>query len=71
MAPIFAASGYGGRPRLELPAADPFIAPIVHAAAVQLLTYNAVGPSGPNADQPRNLAKSVTVKCVTGGAKSG
>ncbi len=47
---------------LTLPAVDPFVAPIVYAAAVQLLAYHAAVAKGADVDQPRNLAKSVTVE---------
>ncbi|MDR3204955.1 MAG: glutamine--fructose-6-phosphate transaminase (isomerizing) [Deltaproteobacteria bacterium] len=41
---------------------DPFLAPIVYAPAVQLLAYHAALCKGTDVDQPRNLAKSVTVE---------
>ena len=44
------------------PACDPFIAPLVYAPAVQLLAYHAAVHKGTDVDQPRNLAKSVTVE---------
>ena len=47
---------------LEVPAADPFIAPILYAIPVQLLAYHAAIAKGTDVDQPRNLAKSVTVE---------
>ena len=43
-------------------AADPFVAPIVYAAPAQLLAYHAAVLKGTDVDQPRNLAKSVTVE---------
>jgi glucosamine--fructose-6-phosphate aminotransferase (isomerizing) len=48
--------------RLEVPAAHPFAAPIVYAVPVQLLAYYAAVAKGTDVDQPRNLAKSVTVE---------
>ncbi|MFN3259778.1 MAG: glutamine--fructose-6-phosphate transaminase (isomerizing) [Pikeienuella sp.] len=45
-----------------LPAVDPFIAPIVYAVPAQLLAYHAALAKGTDVDQPRNLAKSVTVE---------
>ncbi|SEA63521.1 glutamine--fructose-6-phosphate transaminase (isomerizing) [Rubrimonas cliftonensis] len=57
-----AAAGEGVWRMLEAPAADPFIAPIVYAAPVQLLAYHAAVARGTDVDQPRNLAKSVTVE---------
>jgi len=47
---------------LEMPSADPFIAPIVYALPAQLLAYHAAVAKGTDVDQPRNLAKSVTVE---------
>ncbi len=47
---------------LALPACDPFVAPILYAAPVQLLAYHAAVLKGTDVDQPRNLAKSVTVE---------
>ena len=47
---------------IELPAVDPFVAPILYAIPVQLLAYHAAVAKGTDVDQPRNLAKSVTVE---------
>ncbi len=47
---------------VELPAIDPFVAPILYAIPVQLLAYHAAVARGTDIDQPRNLAKSVTVE---------
>jgi glutamine---fructose-6-phosphate transaminase (isomerizing) len=47
---------------IEVPAADPFVAPILYALPVQLLAYHAAVAKGTDVDQPRNLAKSVTVE---------
>ncbi|TVQ57972.1 MAG: glutamine--fructose-6-phosphate transaminase (isomerizing) [Rhodobacteraceae bacterium] len=47
---------------LALPKVDPFVAPIVCAAPIQLLAYHAALAKGTDVDQPRNLAKSVTVE---------
>ena len=44
------------------PACDPFIAPLVYAPAIQLLAYHTAVQKGTDVDQPRNLAKSVTVE---------
>jgi glucosamine--fructose-6-phosphate aminotransferase (isomerizing) len=46
----------------ELPKVDPFVAPILYAIPVQLLAYYAAVAKGTDIDQPRNLAKSVTVE---------
>ncbi len=47
---------------IEVPMADPFVAPIIYALPVQLLAYHAAVAKGTDVDQPRNLAKSVTVE---------
>jgi glucosamine--fructose-6-phosphate aminotransferase (isomerizing) len=47
---------------VTLPAIDPFVAPILYAIAVQLLAYHVAVLKGTDVDQPRNLAKSVTVE---------
>ncbi|MEX2518773.1 MAG: SIS domain-containing protein, partial [Paracoccaceae bacterium] len=47
---------------IVLPRIDPFIAPIVYAVPAQLLAYHAALAKGTDVDQPRNLAKSVTVE---------
>jgi glucosamine--fructose-6-phosphate aminotransferase (isomerizing) len=47
---------------IELPRVDPFVAPLLYAIPVQLLAYHAAVCKGTDVDQPRNLAKSVTVE---------
>ena len=47
---------------IVLPTVDPFVAPILHAIPVQLLAYHVAVLRGTDVDQPRNLAKSVTVE---------
>ena len=47
---------------VALPAVDPFVAPLLHAIPVQLLAYHVAAIKGTDVDQPRNLAKSVTVE---------
>ena len=47
---------------VELPACDPLVAPILYAIPVQLLAYHTAVLKGTDVDQPRNLAKSVTVE---------
>src|SRR3970282_507071 len=49
-------------PPLALPEVDPFVAPILYAIPVQLLAYHVAVIKGTDVDQPRNLAKSVTVE---------
>ena len=44
------------------PTCDPMIAPLVFAAPIQLLAYHVAVQKGADVDQPRNLAKSVTVE---------
>jgi glutamine---fructose-6-phosphate transaminase (isomerizing) len=48
--------------RIDVPRADPFISPLLYAVPVQLLAYYAAVFIGTDVDQPRNLAKSVTVE---------
>jgi glucosamine--fructose-6-phosphate aminotransferase (isomerizing) len=47
---------------VALPSVDPFVAPILYAIPVQLLAYHTAVAKGTDVDQPRNLAKSVTVE---------
>jgi glucosamine--fructose-6-phosphate aminotransferase (isomerizing) len=47
---------------IALPKVDPFVAPILYAIPVQLLAYHTAVLKGTDVDQPRNLAKSVTVE---------
>ena len=47
---------------IVLPAVEPFVAPILYAIPVQLLAYHTAVAKGTDVDQPRNLAKSVTVE---------
>jgi len=47
---------------LELPPVHPWLAPIVYAVPLQLLAYHIAVLRGCDVDQPRNLAKSVTVE---------
>ncbi|MBC7908188.1 MAG: glutamine--fructose-6-phosphate transaminase (isomerizing) [Rhodospirillaceae bacterium] len=46
----------------EMPEVDTFVAPILYAIPVQLLAYHVAVAKGTDVDQPRNLAKSVTVE---------
>jgi glucosamine--fructose-6-phosphate aminotransferase (isomerizing) len=45
-----------------LPDVHPFAAPILYAVPVQMLAYQVAVLKGTDVDQPRNLAKSVTVE---------
>jgi glucosamine--fructose-6-phosphate aminotransferase (isomerizing) len=47
---------------ITLPSVDPFVAPILYTIPVQLLAYHVALLKGTDVDQPRNLAKSVTVE---------
>lgn len=51
-----------GRAVITAPTCDPVIAPLVMAASIQLLAYHVAVIKGADVDQPRNLAKSVTVE---------
>ena len=47
---------------VEIPTVDPFVAPILYTIPVQILAYHVAVLKGTDVDQPRNLAKSVTVE---------
>jgi glucosamine--fructose-6-phosphate aminotransferase (isomerizing) len=47
---------------ITVPDCDPFIAPLLYAIPIQLLAYHTAVLKGTDVDQPRNLAKSVTVE---------
>ena len=47
---------------IEIPMVDPFVAPILCSIPVQLMAYHTAVLKGTDVDQPRNLAKSVTVE---------
>lgn len=47
---------------LHVPSCDPLIAPIIYTIPLQLLSYHVAIIKGTDVDQPRNLAKSVTVE---------
>ncbi len=55
-------AGDGVWKTLIMPATDPFQAPMVYAVPAQLLAYHTAIEKGTDVDQPRNLAKSVTVE---------
>ncbi|MFK3888125.1 glutamine--fructose-6-phosphate transaminase (isomerizing) [Sphingomonas sp. NPDC079357] len=56
------AAGDGCVATITMPKVHPLIAPIVYAVPVQLLAYHVAVAKGTDVDQPRNLAKSVTVE---------
>jgi glucosamine--fructose-6-phosphate aminotransferase (isomerizing) len=47
---------------IEIPATHPALAPLLAVIPLQLLAYHMAVLRGCNVDQPRNLAKSVTVE---------
>ncbi len=47
---------------IELPEVDPFVAPLLYTLPMQLLAYHTAVLKGTDVDQPRNLAKAVTVE---------
>lgn len=58
-------SGISGKDRqhvVHIPAVNEWLAPIVYSVPVQLLSYHVAVLRGTDVDQPRNLAKSVTVE---------
>jgi len=59
-----AARGVGHKTfqRIRVPKAHAFISPLLYAVPVQLIAYHAAVFMGTDVDQPRNLAKSVTVE---------
>lgn len=57
-----AQAGEGVMATIEMPRVHPLIVPLVYAVPVQLLAYHVAVAKGTDVDQPRNLAKSVTVE---------
>lgn len=57
-----AEAGEGCLATIAMPKVHPLIAPLVYAVPVQLLAYHVACAKGTDVDQPRNLAKSVTVE---------
>jgi glutamine---fructose-6-phosphate transaminase (isomerizing) len=57
-----AEAGEGSIATIEMPEVHPLIVPLVYAIPVQLLAYHVAVVKGTDVDQPRNLAKSVTVE---------
>ncbi len=56
------AAGENCMATITMPKVHPLIAPLVYAVPVQLLAYHVAVAKGTDVDQPRNLAKSVTVE---------
>jgi glutamine---fructose-6-phosphate transaminase (isomerizing) len=57
-----AEAGKGCWKTLAMPSVPDFLAPILYAIPAQLLAYHTAIAKGTDVDQPRNLAKSVTVE---------
>ncbi len=57
-----AEAGTGVWRSITMPEVDPIFAPILYAVPAQLLAYHTAIAKGTDVDQPRNLAKSVTVE---------
>ena len=55
-------AGEGAWETLAMPQVDPLFAPILYAVPAQMLAYHTAIAKGTDVDQPRNLAKSVTVE---------
>ncbi|MCK0120897.1 glutamine--fructose-6-phosphate transaminase (isomerizing) [Loktanella sp. F6476L] len=55
-------AGEGTWDTIIMPEIDAFLAPILYAVPAQLLAYHTAIAKGTDVDQPRNLAKSVTVE---------
>jgi glucosamine--fructose-6-phosphate aminotransferase (isomerizing) len=47
---------------MEMPKVHPLLNPIIYTIPMQLLAYHVAVLKGTDVDQPRNLAKSVTVE---------
>jgi glucosamine--fructose-6-phosphate aminotransferase (isomerizing) len=45
-----------------VPTVHPFVTPLLYAVPIQLIAYHTAVFMGTDVDQPRNLAKSVTVE---------
>jgi glucosamine--fructose-6-phosphate aminotransferase (isomerizing) len=56
------AGGQDCREVLIMPSCDPVVAPILYSVPAQMLAYHTAVHKGTDVDQPRNLAKSVTVE---------
>lgn len=57
-----ASHGQGTTAAIQMPTVNPFISPLISAIPIQLLAYHVAVAKGTDVDQPRNLAKSVTVE---------
>ena len=57
-----AEAGDGVWQTIRMPRVDPLLTPILYSVPAQLLAYHTAVAKGTDVDQPRNLAKSVTVE---------
>ncbi len=57
-----AAAGESAWAKIEVPAVHEIVAPLLYSVPVQLIAYHTAVAKGTDVDQPRNLAKSVTVE---------
>jgi glucosamine--fructose-6-phosphate aminotransferase (isomerizing) len=57
-----AANNHAATKVVLVPRCDPLIAPLIYAIPIQMLAYHTAVQKGTDVDQPRNLAKSVTVE---------
>ncbi|MGR3480443.1 hypothetical protein, partial [Salipiger marinus] len=57
-----AEAGDGIWAAIRMPHVQPALTPILYAVPAQLLAYHTAVAKGTDVDQPRNLAKSVTVE---------
>ncbi len=58
----FQQDGFSGTHVISMPKVHPLLAPILYTVPLQLLAYHVAVLKGTDVDQPRNLAKSVTVE---------
>lgn len=59
---IFQQEGFVGAHVIAMPTVHPLLAPILYTVPLQMLAYHVAVLKGTDVDQPRNLAKSVTVE---------
>lgn len=59
---LFKEGAFAGSHVVEMPVIHPMLAPILYVIPMQLLAYYVAVEKGTDVDQPRNLAKSVTVE---------
>lgn len=59
---LFQQEGFDGAKVIEMPSIHPLLAPILYTVPLQMLAYHVAVQKGTDVDQPRNLAKSVTVE---------